>query len=326
MSTKAEILKILENNREKSVSGEALANMLNISRTAVWKGIKALKEEGYAIESVTRKGYCLKSESDLLSAEGIKIGLNDPSIKLTVLKTTESTNKEAKARVLSGASHKMVILSEEQTGGKGRMGRSFFSPNHTGIYMSLVLKPDLLAADAVLTTAGAAVGVCRGIKKATGMETQIKWVNDIFFENKKVCGILTEAGTDFESGTLSYLIIGIGINVFAPEGAFPTEISKIAGSLFDHKPEALTRNQLAAEIINEVFDICNNLNNHSFIEEYKKRSMIIGEEVDVIRRNQENQEAKVLDIDENGGLVVEYKNKTKQTLHSGEISIRKKER
>lgn len=325
MSTKEEILKILENNRERSISGEQLASHLNISRTAVWKGIKALKEEGYNIESVTRKGYCLKSSSDLLSAEGIKLSLNDPAIELSILKTTESTNKEAKARVIAGAAHKTVILSEEQTAGKGRMGRSFYSPNQTGIYMSLILKPDLLAADAVLITAGAAVGVCRGIKKATGLETKIKWVNDIFYKDKKVCGILTEAGTDFESGMLSYLIIGIGINVFAPARDFPPEISSLAGSLFNQKPDALTRNQLAAEIINEVIKICDNLSDRSFVEEYRKRSMVIGHMIEVIRRDQKNQEALVLDIDENGGLIVEFENKEKETLHSGEISIRKKE-
>lgn len=325
MSTKEEILKILENNRESSISGEALASSLNISRTAVWKGIKALKEEGYAIESVTGKGYCLKSESDLLSAEGIALALNDPDINLIVLKTTESTNQEAKARVIAGAGHKTVVLSEEQTAGKGRMGRSFFSPNQTGIYMSLILKPDLEAADAVLMTAGAAVGVCRGIKKATGLETQIKWVNDVYYQNKKVCGILTEAGTDFESGMLSYLIIGIGLNVFVPEHDFPGEISGTAASLFNKKPDSLTRNRLAAQIINEVFEICDNLGNRSFIEEYRKRSLVIGHQIDVIRRNQEGRQAIVLDIDENGGLIVQYKNNEREILHSGEISIRKKD-
>ena len=266
MSTKLKLLKTLEENRENYLSGEALASTMNVSRSAIWKAIKALKEEGYEIESTTNKGYRLKSESDLMSAEGIHPWLSpaNQELDLIVYKTIGSTNQEAKKLALEGAKTGTVIIAEEQTQGRGRMGRSFYSPPKSGIYLSLVLRPDVAAQDAVLLTTGASVGVCRAIKKVTGIETQIKWVNDIYRGNRKIVGILTEAVTNFENGQFEFVIIGIGLNFKQPEEVLPKELEDIIGALFEEKPDTLTRNRLAAEIINEVLNICDDLTNRIF--------------------------------------------------------------
>lgn len=324
MSTKQKLLKTLEENREKYLSGEVLASTMNVSRSAIWKAIKGLKEEGYEIESTTNKGYRLKSESDLMSVEGIYPWLSqkNQALELLVYKTLGSTNQEAKKLALEGTKAGTVIISEEQTQGRGRMGRSFYSPPKSGIYLSLVLRPDVAARDAVLLTTGASVGVCRAIKKVTGIDTQIKWVNDIYLGNRKIVGILTEAVTNFENGQFEFVIIGIGVNFKMPEAALPKELEDIVGALFAEKPDALTRNRLAAEIINEVLKICEDLTNRDFLEEYKTQSMVLGKPIKVFRNN-EWEVATAMDISNDGGLVIKNSKGTIETLNSGEISIRK---
>lgn len=324
MSTKQKLLKTLEENREMTISGEQLASIMNVSRSAIWKAIKALKEDGYQIESTTNKGYRLKSESDVMSSEGILPWLSkaNQDLDIIVYKTVGSTNLEAKKLALEGAKKGTVIIAEEQTQGRGRMGRSFYSPSKSGIYLSLVLRPDVHANEAVLLTTGASVGVRRAIKKVTGIDTQIKWVNDIYLGNKKIVGILTEAVTNFENGLFEFIIIGIGVNFKQPEKKFPKELEDIAGSLFDEKPDALTRNRLTAEIINEVIKICEDLHNRDFLEEYKTNSMILGKQIRVFRNN-EWEVGTAIDISEEGGLVIKNKSGQIETLNSGEISIRK---
>jgi len=324
MSTKQNLLKTLEENREKTISGEQLASLMNVSRSAIWKAIKALKEEGYAIESTTNKGYRLNKESDIMSCEGILPWLfpDNKSLDIIVYKTIGSTNQEAKKIALEGAKKITVIIAEEQTQGRGRMGRSFYSPSKSGIYLSLVLRPNVHASEAVLVTTGAAVGVCRAIQKVTGIEPQIKWVNDIYLNSRKIVGILTEAVTNFENGLVEFIIIGIGINFKRPEDDFPKDLEEIAGALFDKKPDALTRNRLVAEIINEVLNICGDLNKRDFLEEYKSHSMVLGKKIKVCKNNQW-QLATAIDIDNDGGLIVRNESGQIETLNSGEISIRR---
>ena len=326
MSTKQKLLQTLEENRETYLSGEVLASTMNVSRSAIWKAIKSLKEAGYEIESTTNKGYRLKSESDLMSAEGIQPWLSptNQELELIVYQTVGSTNQEAKKLALEGAKTGTVIIAEEQTQGRGRMGRSFYSPPKSGIYLSLVLRPDVAARDAVLLTTGASVGVCRAIKKVTGIDTQIKWVNDIYMGDRKIVGILTEAVTNFENGQFEFVIIGIGLNFKQPEAALPKELEDIVGTLFNKKPDALTRNRLAAEIINEVLMICDDLTNRNFLEEYKTHSMVLGKQIKVFRNN-EWEVATALDISDEGGLIIKNQFGQTETLNSGEISIRKLE-
>lgn len=343
MSTRGNVLKALEENKGRAVSGEELAGCLNISRAAVWKAIQELRKEGYCIDAITNKGYCLAPDSDVLSVEGILPHVKKTSMtdRIHVFKILESTNLTAKKMALDGAPYDTVVIAEEQTKGRGRMGRSFFSPPAGGIYMTFILEPRFDTARSVLITTAASVAVCKAIEKVTGISCRIKWVNDIYMEEKKICGILTEAVTDFESGHIDHIVLGIGINYSTALSTFPRELSGIAGSLFDKgsetagnsggKPrEGISRNHLIAEVINQMLEINENLESRDFIEEYRNRSFVLGKEILVIPAAGSGKNpnpavgipAAAVDIDGDGGLVVRYRDGTVQTLNSGEISIR----
>lgn len=333
MSTRANVLKALEENKGLTVSGEELASSLSVSRAAVWKAIQELRREGYPIEAITNKGYCLAKESDVLSAEGIlpHIKADGMDSRIHVYKVLESTNLTAKKMALDGVPYDTVIIAEEQTKGRGRMGRSFYSPPSGGIYMSFILEPRFDTAKSVLITTAASVAVCKAIEKVTGISCQIKWVNDIYLNERKISGILTEAVTDFESGHIDHIVLGIGINYSTAKESFPKELSGIAGSLLDENDSGtMTRNRLIAEVINQILEINETLEDRAFIEDYKRRSFILGKEILVIPRIKaehsaepaEGTPALAEDIDADGGLVVRYRDGSVQTLNSGEISIR----
>ncbi|HRM19631.1 MAG: biotin--[acetyl-CoA-carboxylase] ligase, partial [Trichococcus flocculiformis] len=251
MSTKEKVLQYLEQHKGESISGQDLADKLEVSRTSVWKAINGLKKEGYQIEATTNKGYQLSIDTDLLSEAAI-VPLLSEALKghrVIAHKTIDSTNLEAKRIVNEDPTFEGVILSEEQTKGRGRLGRVFYSPSESGLYMSLVLRPVADLDNATLITTAAAVAVCQAIETLTGKKPQIKWVNDIFLDGRKVCGILTEGIMDMESRTIGTIILGIGLNFREPETDFPDEIQSIAGTLFDKKNAAVTRNQMVAEIL-----------------------------------------------------------------------------
>lgn len=324
LTVKSEVLNILENYRGANISGQNLADMLSVSRTSIWKAINSLKQEGYTIDATSNKGYSLSVSSDVLSSEDIRPFLNNDykDIPITIYKSLTSTNTEAKIATLQNAAHGTVILSEEQTKGRGRLGRDFFSPSQSGIYMSIILKPHLNISDSVLITTAVAVAVCLSIDKITNESSQIKWVNDIYVGDKKVCGILTEAVTDFESGTVESVIVGIGLNVKTKEDSFPEELRCVAGSIFNSSEGLNMRNQLSAEIINNVLSICDTLEDRKFLEIYKKKSMILGQNI-IYNRNNEWIEGYAKNIDESGGLIVILENNQEVVLQSGEVSIRK---
>lgn len=324
MSVKESVLKILEENRETSISGEELAKYLSVSRAAVWKAINALRGEGYNITAVTNRGYQLTKDNDLLSAEGIKIFLNPKYNEnyIRVYKTIDSTNQEAKKFLMDDdIPHGTVLLSEEQTAGRGRFQRKFFSPSNNGIYMSVILRPNIELSKAIHITTSAAVSVCRAIENLTNKRPKIKWVNDIFLDEKKICGILTEASGNFESGRVENVVVGIGINFKTKEADFPDDIKDIAGSIFEGEEPNITRNQLVAEILNELLYMCDNLEDKSIMQEYKVLSFVLGKKVSFLKNNRLNK-AKTVDISDEGALVVQYENGDLDYLNSGEISIK----
>ena len=318
MGLKQEILKLLEENREQYLSGQEIANRLSFSRTAVWKSIKALKEDGYEIDAISNKGYRLVTTCDLLSAEGIRCYLSSDyhNVPIEVHQQIDSTNTEAKKQAMNGAPHGTVILAEEQTAGRGRLGRTFYSPKGTGIYMSMILRPNLHLSQSIHVTTSVAVAICQVIERLTNQKPQIKWVNDIYLNQQKICGILTEAVTDFESGNVEYLILGIGLNVHTKH--FPVELQAIAGSL---NPEVVTRNQICAHLLNEIFPLCEDFSHPFLLDEYKSRSNVLGKWITFIQ-NQQRYEALAEDIDGQGGLKVRLKSGEQMTLNSGEVSIR----
>ena len=318
MGLTRDVLKLLEKHREQYLSAQEIATQLSSSRTAVRKAIHQLKEEGYPIHTIVNKGYQLNQACDLLSSEGIHAYL-DKELKplpIKVYQRISSTNTEAKQQALKGAPHGTVILAEEQTEGRGRLGRTFYSPKGTGIYMSVVLRPNLHLNQATQVTTTVATAICRVIEKLTDEHPKIKWVNDIYLDQKKIAGILTEAVTDFESNQVDFMIIGIGLNVCTIE--FPSEINEVAGSLH---PKDLTRNQLCAHLLNELFSLVSNLNDSKLLKEYRSRSNVLGQWV-TFTKNQIVYEAFAEDINEQGELVVRLKNNEQMILNSGEVSIR----
>lgn len=260
---------------------------------------------------------------DIISAEKISFILNDElkkSVCVEVVEKTESTNSLVRSRAEEGEGEGLVIIAGEQTNGRGRMGRSFFSPGDTGVYMSLLLRPKIKPSDAVLITTAAAVSVCEAFEKLGVKKPQIKWVNDIFVNNKKVCGILTEASFGADINTLDYAVLGVGVNMYEPENSFPEEIKDIAGAVFSRKSEDL-RNKFVAYFINSFFDCYENLESKKHCTSYAERCFVIGKDINVISGDS-IKPAKALSVDENCGLLVRFDNGETAVLNSGEISIR----
>lgn len=324
MSVKKAVLAMLETHRAQDISGEQMAQELGVSRAAVWKAINSLKAQGYPISATTNRGYRLGEQSDLLSAEGIRPYVL-PRLKdrdIFVFNTIDSTNLEAKRRALMGGRHFTAVIADQQTMGRGRFGRSFFSPPGCGIYMSLLLKPTpQQLSDVTLLTTAAAVAVCRAIEALTPLRPQIKWVNDIYLDGKKLCGILTEAVTDLESGAIESVVIGMGINFKRPEIALPEEVAAVAAALFGSEQPPISRNRLAAEVFNGLFTLWDELSSRAFLADYRSRSMLLGQEI-VYSRAGEKYAATAEEIDDDGALIVRMQNGERVTLRSGEVSVR----
>ena len=322
MRMKDEILALLEQNRSEFVSGEDLAAKLDVSRAAVWKAVKALQEEGYSITAVPNRGYRLEEDADILSAQGISKYLHGPGagLRICVKKSVSSTNTLLKQEAATGEPEGKVLVAEHQSQGKGRQGTNFFSPENAGIYMSLLLRPKTNAAVATLLTTAAAVAVAEAIETVAGREAQIKWVNDIFLEEKKVCGILTEAAFAMENGGLDYAVLGIGVNAYEPTWGFPPELRDIATVVFPHRSSDL-RNRLAAEILNVFMGYYEQLENRAFVTEYRRRCFVLGRPILVVK-GEETFPATALDLDENCRLQVRYDDGKEEFLQAGEIHVR----
>ena len=219
------VLSLLRESGREYLSGEAMSRRLGISRAAVWKAIEALRQEGYEISSAPNRGYRLEAAPDRLREGELAGPLAGCLVgrRLLCLDTVDSTNTECKRQAMAGAEEGLVVIADEQTGGRGRLGRSFQSPKGCGLYLSALLRPRLEPAQVTDFTAWVAVAVCDGIEAACGVRPQIKWTNDIILGGKKLVGILTELGLESESNALEYLVPGIGINAnhrpedFTPE-------------------------------------------------------------------------------------------------------------
>ena len=333
MNTKQQIAALLEQRETEYISGSAIAEALGLTRAAVWKCVKQLEAEGYDIES-TKKGYRLGENNNALSeglirrylgperkygsAEGGADGMAE-RISLEVLSSVDSTNSYLKLKASQTSSWHAVIASE-QTAGRGRMGRTFESPAGTGVYLSVLLRPALPAQQAVRLTTAAAVAACLAIEECTGSLASIKWVNDVYVNGKKTCGILTEASIDLESGGLDWAVMGIGFNVYEPEGGFPPEIRNIAGAITEKRSRDL-RSRMAASFLRHYYDIVETGQLKGYPDEYIKRSFVIGKLINVLRSGTARP-AKALSIDEECRLLVEYEDGTQEALSSGEVSIR----
>jgi BirA family transcriptional regulator, biotin operon repressor / biotin---[acetyl-CoA-carboxylase] ligase len=313
MNLKQSILAELESFRDAALSGQALAARFGVSRNAVWKAITALREDGYEVESTPNRGYRLAPDCDRLSQNGILTLLPDGGLTVHVFDTLDSTNNEAKRRLAGGEPPPFLIAAEEQTAGRGRQGRFFFSPKGAGLYLTVALAPGQAVESVLGITAYAAVTVSDAISRLTGQEARIKWVNDLYLDGKKICGILTEAVTDFESGTVESLLVGVGVNLKPAD--VPAELQDIVGTLAWKAP---IKNRLAAEITNGFLHF--SPGNTAYINEYRARSVTLGRRVECAQgkfRFVGVAEA----IDASGALVVRLSRDETRILRSGEARI-----
>ena len=312
-STRQALLQALSAAGGDYVSGQQLADTLGVSRAAVHKAAAALSAQGYALEAVSRRGYRLAG-GDPYCAEAV----GPYPAPVHVYDTLESSNRTAKLLALDGAPHGTLVLTAHQSAGRGRLGRRFESPAGKGVYCSVLLRPELPAASAQTATIRAAVAVCRAVQSLCGLELAIKWVNDLYYQGKKVCGILTEAGTDLESGRLEWLVVGIGLNLTSTAADWPPELADKAGSLYPGGPAPVPRAALAGAIARELLALGSG---EDCLDEYRARCFVPGHWVTVCTGS-ETYAARALAIDDAGRLVVRRENGREEALRCGEVTTR----
>lgn len=320
---KDKILNILKTSGDNYVSGQIISDHLGVSRAAIWKYINKLKEEGYEIESISKNGYKLISSPDIVTFHEVHEFLNTKYIGQNIIHfdTIDSTNTKAKELAAQGEVDGTLIISEEQSLGRGRLGRQWCSPKYKGIWMSLILKPDIDPLNASNITLIAAAAVHEAFK-SFNINTQIKWPNDIILNNKKLCGILTEMSSELNQ--INYLVLGIGVNVNTSHEEFPEELKNIATSILVETKEIFSRKKLIAAILNYFEDFyeqfLKNKNLSFIIDICKKNSILLGKEIQLYNRGTLIT-AKAVDIDEAGLLVIEHKDGTLEKIISGEVSM-----
>ncbi len=325
-TTKEQVLALLQSHNASYISGQEIADTLYLTRAGVWKAVNSLREAGYNIEAVTNKGYRLVMEKDILSGGWIQYQLQEAGIPLKVIVYDEvgSTNDVAKELAATDTiPTNYLIVATSQTSGHGRKGRAFYSPKGCGLYFSLLLHPQMEFTQATYLTCMAAVAVCRGITVITGQDPKIKWVNDIFLRDRKVCGILTEGYTSIEDRSLSYVIVGMGMNLYPPADGFPRELKNVAGVICpDGENEENLKNRLLTSIVTEFMELYRNGDTPALIQEYRHKSMLIGHYVKIISDGTTPADYGLVEgIDDNCHLLIRLDNGTLRELRSGEVSV-----
>ena len=319
---KTEILRYLK-EADGYISGQELCERFQVSRTAVWKVVRQLEAEGYEIEAVRNRGYRLKTAGDILSQAEILSSIRGSwaGREILYLDEVDSTNTAAKKAAENGAVHGTLVVSERQTGGKGRRGRAWDSPRGTGIFMTLILRPNMAPVHASMLTLVAALAVADGIRECTGAESLIKWPNDIVMSGKKICGILTEMSADPDC--INYVAVGIGINVNMEE--FPEEIRGVAASIFTETGKKTKRSLLISAVMAaferyyEVFMKTTDMS--GLLEDYNGKLANCGRTVRVLDPAGEYS-GTAIGIDREGELLVEMEGTTVRRVLSGEVSVR----
>lgn len=324
--TKTDILKML-NDADTYVSGQDICDKLELSRTAVWKAIKQLKEEGYEIDAIKNKGYLIKSVPDRITDLEIKSLLADGDIVEDIIYFEETDSSNNQAKIMAEHGHKMpfLVIAEEQTAGKGRRGRKWISPKKSGIYMTLAIKPDIPPQKASMLTIVAAMAVANGLKKACfdGHEgiCQIKWPNDIVINKKKAVGILTEMSA--EPDMVNYVVVGIGINV--NNNDFDESIREMATSISLESKAQVSRRDIIAGFIHEFSRLYKTFEESSdlsgLMDEYNKCLVNINNRVKILG-DASQYEAQALGIDKYGRLLVKKDDGEVTAVLFGEVSVR----
>ena len=321
-----EVLMLLM-EREGYVSGAEISKKLGVTRMAVSNAVKALKEDGYVIDAVTNRGYCLLSTPGRLTQGEVCAHLPEERRALVrCFDTIDSTNSYLKREAVQGAPHRLCAVANEQTAGRGRSGRSFTSAADCGVYLSLLLRPKCQPMEAATLTAHTAVAICRAIEQVSRAEAKIKWTNDVLLGERKICGILTELTLEGESAQLDSVVIGIGVNANNRIADFPEELRKKAGSIFSETGEKVDRARLAAAMIRELDAMYAawEQDRFAYLEEYRSRCVTVGREVRVIRGDAVR-EAFAVEITDDFGLRVRYPDGNTETVNAGEVTIRGKD-
>lgn len=318
-----QILAALDAARGRYISGQELADRLGVSRTAVWKAVAALRADGIPITAVTNRGYALGAAADVLNRDAV-VALLDPAVKsaleLEVADRLPGTNAALRARAESGAPEGLVLIAQAQSAGRGRGGHRFYSPAG-GLYLSVLLRPEISARQAAALTATAAVAAARAAEKLCGAPIRIKWVNDLWRDGKKICGILTEAALDLESGMLDYAVLGLGFNLVEPADGWPEELRGVAGALYDAAPAPGARAALAAAFLNEFWPLYRAGGRSNVLTEYRKRQALTGHKVTITPRKGEPRRAEVIGIDAEYRLTVRFEGETEiEALDSSAVS------
>ena len=329
-NTKTELLQLLRAAPGQFISGQALADRLGRRRAAVHKAAQALQRQGWALEAVSRRGYRLAGAADRLCPE--VLGPYPAPADFYESPDRPHTVARQRAwvwwvwwmgvggvRALCGAPHGTLVVAGTQTAGRGRLGRSFESPAGKGLYMTILLRPQLAAPQALAVTGSAAVAVCRAVQAQCGLPLAIKWVNDLFYNGKKVCGILTEAVSDLDTGMVDHLAVGIGLNLTATAADFAPGLWDTAGSLYPGGACPAPRAQLAGAIARELLALCPDFD---YLAEYRARCFVPGHWVMVREVSGETYTARALAIDDAGRLVVETAAGRRTALSHAEVSVK----
>lgn len=320
-----EVLEFLRENQGGFVSGQDMSEACHVSRTAIWKHIKALRQKGYKIESYTKRGYRLLEEPDLLSPIAMKKVLNTDVFgkRYVYMDMIESTNLEARRLANQGAEEGTVVVTEEQAAGRGRLSRGWYSPFGKGLWFSLILRPDFLPSEASKCTLMAAVALTKAFHKMGLVDAGIKWPNDILVNGRKLVGILTEMSGSMEE--ISYIVMGIGINVKTKQEELPEEIKHIATSLLMEGID-IERTEAFKIVLEELEHQYYEVLDRGFeetLQEWRQLSVTLGQEIEV-RTPGDTYEGTALDIDEDGNLLVKTMNGDIERIIAGDISIRSK--
>ncbi|MGB3367087.1 MAG: biotin--[acetyl-CoA-carboxylase] ligase [Acidaminobacteraceae bacterium] len=320
---KRKLLKFLKENKGSFISGEEIASELGVSRTSIWKIINQMKEEGYKIDSAPRKGYKLMLDEDIINDQELNLELADSMYhnKIHYFEEISSTSTYAKEIATKGCEGGTLIISELQVEGRGRLGRNWESPKGSGIWMSLVLKPDLAPTKASKITQIAAAAVVIAVNNIYKLEAKIKWPNDIVINGKKICGILTEMNAELNH--INYIVVGIGVNVNTEN--FPIDLEDKATSIFNITSEKSNRIPLIVEIL-KIFEelYVKYLEEYDFtevLEINRKYSATIGRDVVVTRRN-DVLKGFAYDLNDEGELLIRKEDEKIETVYYGEVSVR----
>lgn len=321
---KEKILHLLKEYEKSFISGQRISKELGVTRTAVWKYINILKEDGYKIESVSKRGYRLISSPDLLSFEELNEKLITKYIGRNIMyfQTLGSTNNKAKELALSNVPHGTVIISEEQTEGRGRLGRNWSSPKFKGIWLSIILRPDTDPLNVPKVTQVGAAAVIKALNELD-INAYVKWPNDIILNEKKVCGILTEMSGELNK--VNYVVMGIGINVNTDSSDFPEELKNTATSISLETGKYIKRKELVSKLLNSFELLYDEFEKEETIKTSvsicKKNSILLGKEIKIINRGKETY-ARAVDLSDEGELMVQYTDGIVEKIVSGEVSIR----